>query len=338
MNAKTFFITMIIIALASPISAKVWLVDNNTVNQADFRDLSAAHNAASSGDTIYVAGSAQKYIYTPISKMLFIIGTGYFLNENPNTQARPISSVINGFINFNDGSEGSILTGFKIEGGINISVKNIMIKRNYIIISGENSCIYLLQSASNTIINQNYLTHVGDYDWRVIQFTSASIQNVIISNNFINPANSSATAINMGSTNSAEISYNVIKGKLGIYNAVLRNNILREGTISGQGNTFQNNIGNSTQFGTSDGNKSNITMSSVFAGTGSTDGQWQLKLGSPAIGAGINGTDCGMFGGTTPYVLSGLPSIPRIYFFSAPISASGSTGLSVKIKAKSGAR
>jgi len=76
-------------------------------------------------------------------------------------------------------------------------------------------------------------------------------------------------------------------------------------------------------------------MTTVFVGsTGqSTDGQWQLKEGSPAIGAGLSGEDCGMFGGNTPYHLSGLPNIPSIYKLSMPSTSNGNT-LPVTISVK----
>ena len=88
--------------------------------------------------------------------------------------------------------------------------------------------------------------------------------------------------------------------------------------------------------GTENGNQSNVDMSTVFvgAGEGSTDGQWQLAENSPAIGAGLGGVDLGAFGGPTPYVLSGLPSMPAIYFLNAPISGSTNSGLQVQLKAK----
>jgi hypothetical protein len=66
----------------------------------------------------------------------------------------------------------------------------------------------------------------------------------------------------------------------------------------------------------------------------SPDAMYQLKEGSVAIGHGIDGGDCGVFGGDFPYVLSGLPSIPR--FYEANISTLGnSDGLRVSFKAKS---
>jgi hypothetical protein len=53
---------------------------------------------------------------------------------------------------------------------------------------------------------------------------------------------------------------------------------------------------------------------------------WQLLPASPASGAGFDGADCGIFGGTSfAYMLSGLPDIPSIYRLTVPASASGST-------------
>ena len=51
-------------------------------------------------------------------------------------------------------------------------------------------------------------------------------------------------------------------------------------------------------------------MTTVFKYTGSTDGRYKLKAGSPAIGYGVGGVDCGIYGGPEPYVLSGMPTVP----------------------------
>ncbi|MFB3041480.1 MAG: hypothetical protein ACE1ZS_06720, partial [Candidatus Poribacteria bacterium] len=83
------------------------------------------------------------------------------------------------------------------------------------------------------------------------------------------------------------------------------------------------------------GNQVNVDMNTVFEGSGSTDGQWQLKAGSPAIGAGTGGFDAGMFGETATYVLSGLPNIPAVHFFEAASVASEESRLPIQIKIKS---
>ncbi|RZL18408.1 MAG: hypothetical protein EOO96_27415 [Pedobacter sp.] len=84
-------------------------------------------------------------------------------------------------------------------------------------------------------------------------------------------------------------------------------------------------------------------MGTVFIGKGtgiSSDGQWKLKAGSPAIGAGYGSTpttpiDAGMFSGNTPYVLAGQPSMPSIYFFENQPVGSNSDPIDVTIKVKS---
>ena len=106
------------------------------------------------------------------------------------------------------------------------------------------------------------------------------------------------------------------------------------------GNTINNNI--LAYDGTNaNGNQYNVNMANVFVDYNdtqgySTDGKWQLKTGSPAIGAGINGVDCGVFGGVNPYVLSGIPALPHIYEAAISGTAYSNEGLSCTIKVKSG--
>ena len=81
--------------LTIPASAEVWLVDSNTRNAADFRDLQSAHDAASAGDTLYVRGSSVTYTGDlTLEKQLVIIGPGYFLHEYPDSQSNDEEAVI----------------------------------------------------------------------------------------------------------------------------------------------------------------------------------------------------------------------------------------------------
>jgi len=127
------------------------------------------------------------------------------------------------------------------------------------------------------------------------------------------------------------------------YNASIANNIITGSNGSIQvntGNAINNNIlaGAGTD---ANGNKYNVAMANVFADfTGSLnysdDAKWKLKTGSPAIGAGVSGVDCGAFGGPTPYVLSGVPNLPHIYEATIPGTAYSNLGLACTIKIKSG--
>jgi len=342
MRTTTYlFIALIIVLNAAPTSAKIWIVDNTGGNPlADYTTISEAQTNAQDGDTLYVYGSPTTYGGVTISKQLYIFGTGYFLDENPDTQARPVSSKIS-YIIFSPGSEGSVFEGFEVTAtasnrSVYIQTDTIYIRRNHIYESNLGTAIDVNPGVAKVVVTQNYIERPsGSYD--AIRFRG---RDGIISNNYIYHFYESNFAINFAETNaSALVENNVIHGAVTMQqNCTFRNNILISGIFTPTGCTYTNNIGNADQFGEESGNKMNIEMSTVFVDSAShtTDGRWQLVTGSPAIGAGFDGIDdCGMFGGAFPYVLSGLPSIPTIYYFEAPLRGAQNQGLDVTIKVKS---
>ena len=324
MKVKTTIILFVALALtAATASAKVWWIDNNTANEADYTELQAAHDGAAAGDTLYVAGSSTEYGALTLTKTLYIFGPGYFLSENLDNQAMPLSAKTLA-IAFNDGSEGSLISGILVNSSMDIYVNNVTILRNRI-----GNYLNLNTDASNCIITQNYFNSYISI--------GSNCLNLIISNNIISTT-SYYDEISMPSSSSANIQYNVICGSGDIYNSTFFNNIITENnTFSATDCDVRSNISEGAQVGTANGNQSNVDMSTVFVGTetGSADNQWQLAEGSPAIGAGTDGEDIGMFGGPVPYVLSGIPNIPRIYFFTAPSVGTEASGLNVHLKAKS---
>ena len=77
-------------------------------------------------------------------------------------------------------------------------------------------------------------------------------------------------------------------------------------------------------------------MSTVFVDhLSEVDNGLILNAGSPAIGAGYSGEDCGMFGGNWPYVLSGIPAIPAIFEIENSGIGTSTTPIQVNLKAKS---
>ena len=152
--------------------------------------------------------------------------------------------------------------------------------------------------------------------------------NILVINNYF------AGYVSIGANFSGIFANNIFAYPTTIYNSTLVNNIaLHSVSLTNCLSTY--NIGNSTQFGNQNGNQQNVAQSSLFVGLSgnSTDGQWQLKPGSPAIGAGEGGTDIGIFGGEMPYKISGLPPIPAIY--SLDSQSLPSNTLNVTLKAKS---
>lgn len=344
---KKLSILIAVVTIASNAAfAKIWRVNNNPGVNANFTNLQDAHDGASSGDTIYLESSATNYGGLSSSKRLIIIGTGYFLDQNQGLQAFTLLSQV-GQINLNAGSAGSIIDGLSIINGSQIVINNgidIIIRRNNFLYSAGTNIVDYITGAvaingtgSNIFITQNFgvkITNNGVY-------TGILISNNLIASNGASGDGSSETSISLNTGTVAIIKNNVFRrGTINAYNSNISNNIMFAGTMAGSGNLIVNNIGNGNQFGTADGNKVSVDMATVFELNGSLDGQFKLKTGSPAIGAGYGSTNqnpvnCGMFGGSTPYVLSGIPAIPSIYFFTNQPVGSNSDPIDVQIKVRS---
>ncbi len=282
-------------------------------------------------------GSAASYGTVTFTKKFYIFGPGYFLSENPNTQANAASAFTDGVVTFNTGSAGSVVTGMTFTNYMYIYVNNIVLRRNAFVGPATTFFIDVNTGVTNLIFVGNYINYQQSSATYKALWIEASNSNCVIANNFITTTGATSYAIYVDPLSTVQISNNVINGKVEMTGGNFDNNILVNGTFTGTGLTWFNNLGNSTQFGTANGNQQTVNMAAgaCFVSSGTTDGKWQLAPASPAKAAGLAGIDCGMFGGTSPYVLSGIPSIPTIYYFSSPVSGSSSQGLPVTIKAKS---
>ncbi len=316
------FLVLAFVGLSLYANSTVRRVNSAPGSSAPYSTAQAAHDAASQNDTLYLEASAFSYGTLTVTKKLVIIGTGYFLAQNPQTQAINSASVLT-YVSFGAGSAGSKVTGCQI-GYVEVGANDILINRNYITGSGS----YAVQnygSISNLIVTQNYLT--APYNSYSVLYFAYAANNVLISNNYIIGYMSSTTEF------SAIVTNNVINGYLYFYNTTYKNNIV-SGYFNDYNCSYSYNICDGTQMGNSNNNQQNVAWANIFVGaTGtSTDGQWKLKAGSPALGAGEGGVDCGMFGGAYPYVLSGMPNIPAIYYFNAPSVPSNTINVSIKAK------
>ena len=99
-----------------------------------------------------------------------------------------------------------------------------------------------------------------------------------------------------------------------------------ENNVFGCGSTAMTDYPNNTFLNTTD-------LSTVFVNSGGNDLVYRLCEGSPAIGAGENGMDCGAFAGDA-YVPSGLPLFYP-YFTGVEIPAVTTDGkLNIKLNIK----
>jgi hypothetical protein len=74
----------------------------------------------------------------------------------------------------------------------------------------------------------------------------------------------------------------------------------------------------------------------VFVNEGNQEEKYRLKEGSPALGYGTNGVDCGAFDGLYPYVVNGRPQfVPYIYDAQIPNTPTdGKLNITLKIKSQ----
>jgi len=290
------------------------------------------------GDTVYVRGSGLSYGNLTLDKTLHFFGPGYFLGENPDTQANKQDADLLGLTILN-GSEGSTFTGLRITSSVDIKTSNISIRRCRIENNSSFYTILIRSNVSNIILAQNIIVNFStSTSANAIELENSGSSGIVITNNYI-----SAVDDTVEGTGTMLISNNVLDGDLNVYNSTIINNIQGNlvrsttSTLQGSNNSVILNMGHTAQFGTGNGNVGSVDMSTVFIGAsnGSSDGQWQLSVDSPAIEAGFNGQDMGMFGGSAPYVLSGIPAIPSIYSFIAPAIGTAASGLDVTLKTKS---
>ena len=351
---KTFYFSLVVFFSLShvQVSAKIWRVNNIPGIAADFTTMIEAHNAATPGDTIHLEPSPYPYSAFTCSKKLFIVGTGYFLDENLNTQSQNHTSQLHG-MTLNVGAEGTVVSGIDFNGNnVNIYCNDLVIRRNRFSkpsgqpdeTTGSVNIYYRSDNSSvavtNILISQNYGLTIS------VNYASSGI---LINNNFIAVSARSGEATQTSAL-SAHVNAVILvqnnvfrRGKVTTYNSSLSNNIMVVGLVEGTGNAYSNNLSNESQFGTANNNKANISMANVFVGAGtgiSSDGQWKLKTGSPAIGAGYGSTpqnpiDAGLYGGATPYVLAGQVHMPAIYFFEVQPVGSSADPVDVSVKVKS---
>lgn len=344
------------ILCANIASAKIWRLNNNGNNPipaigADFTGtLQAVHDNASvlSGDTIHLEQSPTTYGNCIFTKRLVLIGPGYYLNTNPQTQVNTDYGATVGTLTFyNAGSAGSKVYGLQVSTTY-LGVDNVLLSRCYV-----TSFIYLGNTTTGNIdgiaIRQCIMNYNAGTNGVAIRNNTGTglLTNVEITNNIINPT-SFAFPISLNNKVSGILKNNILYSYYGssVENFYVLNNISYSSAGSGNGFTncvIEYNIGsNNAMFvspgGTGNtigtGNQTKSLAQIAFTTSNPNDAYWQLAVSSECIGAGKSGVDCGVFSGDYVYKLSGLPPVPNIYSLTiAPIPA-GASSISVSVSAK----
>ena len=294
---------------------------NNLGFGANYTSVATAVAASNPGDTIHIEGSPQGYGNLTINSTwpLVIIGNGYFLGgaENTGLQAYEVETAVGNLI-LSAGTEGTVVMGIHSVANVSILSSDVTFAHNRV------DGLFSMNSGTGRVIAQNYIAIVD------IGASSVFVPDLTITNNYIG-------TIIIGPTNAGTFTHNVVLGNASMNNLDCSNNVFVSGVVTqGTGNTFTNNIfWNNLAFITGNGNLESEVMTDVFAYTGSTDGQWRLMVGSPALGAGTFGTDIGMYGGSTPYVEGGIAEIPTIYELATPGTAIQGETINVTLSTRS---
>lgn len=333
--------------------AKSWRVNNNVGVQADFTSFQAAATSATvnAGDTLYIEPSATVYATGSISlnKRLVVLGVGYLLNPmNPTLpgnnglqETREASQLA--FFRISNGANGSYFSGITFASvnltgsatDLNVTFDRNMFTGNVSFESGDNSRVIFrknfflsagLANNTGTVTISNFTCENNifyDY-WAAANLSQLTGNNNIFRNNSIYRSAVGMTLVN------CYVANNIFgcNGAATLTNCTIKNNF------------FQNNQALPP---TATNNHVSQNMENIYGPHNnghSSDANVMLVSGSPAIGAGLTvGTvvnpDCGAFGATDPYVLSGIPAIPSIYSLTVPTSIpSGAATMNITLSTR----
>lgn len=317
---KTKLLIFLSLVSLPVISQNVLRVNNTPGVNAPYTTLAAAITAAGVNDIILVEGSATSYGTHTITKKVTIVGPGYFLSENTGLQVTINHALVDN-LDLNAGSGGSKISGLRFStGGIYINgVSNIEVTNNHV------GTVFLTGAGSNILIKGNYM---GTFA------CNSTHTSVVVSNNYL----SGQAVVNSGMVTFSNNTCN-LNGTTQMIGSVVQNNIFIGFPVSPHAtSTYNNNVfQQGTIAGADASNIFNVDPASLFVGlTGNTtDTQWRLKVGSPAIGAGIGGVDCGMYGGATPYKPSGITTGQHtVNNLIVPATVIQNGTLNVKVSAK----
>lgn len=347
---------------------KTYIVNNATGSVADFHTFQSAIDSVPSGSILLLQPSAVAYESVTISKKLAIYGNGYYLGQNaaPATQANIVSTKVT-YINFAKGSDGSAVLGLQFtQNSVGThahfdSTSNITISRCYFesqagVGQGSVPQQFSFHISTGITIQECYIATVDCH----LTYGVENSGGILFQNNIINGSDFGNSFVGTAPV-SVTMDHNTIVvtgSNFFTIGWVLTNNIFIKQSrgaadtvvtfsaynvpYQGPGNASKNNVSNYSIFSSSSNKilSRTTTADSLFItysnpqNITSTDGYFILKPNTVAAGYAIDLTDCGAFGGSTPYVLSGIPPIPNIYFLQLTPNATQSGGLKLTIKAK----
>lgn len=335
---KIFFIATVMgfSLLANTVNARSWRINHDPEAKADFLSINDAMKSAdvAEGDVFYLDPGCRLSNQTITRQGMTFYGTGNnFEEENP---------ILSGTTTISASSV--TLIGIRFNGNIDCVDSRSTNKRiERCVVNG------YIEDACNSLIQNCYITgRVSCYNNskvynNIMYWASSSTNNSLYSSqSFIcnNTIIRSRTATLIECVNST-IKNNIIINTNG--NVASDGTTYYQRTISGTSISDGNNIVNNV-LSTDEANKfadyptnkfiGNLPLTDIFVCEGEEGEYYRLKEGSPAIGAGATGNDCGAYGGERPYVKWCRPRhMPYIYDAKIPaMPTDDKLNITLKIK------
>jgi len=356
-----FNILLIVFLLTSfNLSAQsTWTVDNRPGTTAQFTSIQAAHDAATPGDTLYVNPSTTSYGNITVTKTIHLIGLGHnpelenglkatlgtiTLSTFAGNPSHPSNSSFVG-LNFTDLINSATLTSlgyFKllIQNNFIVSM-NLGNTKGGIVVQGNIFNTPFAQSiigvGGDILISHNIFnigSHGFDTQGAIVNATSSS---TIANNIFIFNGTSGNPGI-FANSNSPIAINNIF-----VINNTVSNNFRNPNSTVSFQNCLTFSYGGQilpALPGTNNLNNTNPQFASIgtpenplFAYTKS----YKLKVGSPALNAGSDGTDLGIYGQGFLFQMKGypfeLPYLTDVNITNNVVQAGSNLSVSIKASA-----
>lgn len=339
----------------------------------DFYTLQGAVDSVPDGSTLLVFASAKSYGDVKISKKLSVYGTGFMLDQNvePFTATATSGVIVNNIV-FKPGSDNSLIQSLQFIDAASTStvanrikmdtVHDITISRCNIYMHGFAPPLIATANTFNCMFTGCYIVpwqpNAGfdQSGGELYTETADGSVNLLFTNNIFDNRGATGLSIIMNShVTSTErwgsvffINNTFAIGLQGanFCNYFCSNNIFYDTyqkpftpqSINMTGPAYNNITNSATLFTANSGNSINVNTDSLFTnktfGYHSFDQRWQVVAGSFAKTFASDGGEAGAFGGKTPYVLSGIPSLPQAYAVTIKNDTTRRGHVLVRIKAK----
>ena len=318
------------VAVCATITANATILRVSNVNgsTAPYSTIQAAHDAASTGDTIMVDGSNTRYGLTEVSKQLVFIGPGFWINDKELVQEAAPSATAEFLIHA--GAAGTVIEGFTFKYEmtqlLTINANDCVVRRCYFWNHGGYVAIrfsrdkkdgaYYGPDPTGAVIHQNFFADCVI----VAQFLEGLMTNVQITNNIF--LKNDGTEYDLTNISHSYIAYNTMIGSGSwknfrtVHTSTIEHNIIKEKKV---------------QYDNIHITDDNEWSDNIEVGTFQIDYKTDKDIRDLESIKDYS-SDHGAFAGDSPYVLSGIPAAPVIEDLIVPTTIEAGSKMNVTIK------